>query len=160
MAALSKPCLMIATAFVAGAATTVAFVAIVSGDTASPQGKRETKSPATALNSRAETGLGSWVDPSQPATSLHTSRVGSPNLVFQPDAPADENGVSTDHVEKSAAVLKVPVPPRRPGDFRAIAGTDNQEANADVSDRRVRKVVVPNQADSTARNRKSAQVSV
>lgn len=160
MPALSKPRLMIAAAFVAGVATTAAFVAIGSGDTTSPEVKPGTKLPTTALDSRAESGFGSWVDPSQPTASQHTSHVGPSNLVFQPDAQAEEDGGSRDQVEKSAAELKVPVPPRRPEDFRVIANSDNQEANADVTDRRVRKVVVPNRADSTARNQKPAQASV
>lgn len=160
MPAFSKPRLMIAAAFGAGVAITAAFVAVGSGESARSQARTEAESSAPAINSGAEAGTGSWVDPNRSVTSADTTRVGSANLVFQPDALAEGDGGSTDRIKELATSLKVPVPPRRPEDFRVVSNSTDQDAHASVIDRRIRKVVVHNRADGTARNQKAAQANV
>ncbi|APX83647.1 hypothetical protein BV511_02175 [Methylorubrum extorquens] len=160
MPAFSKPRLMIALAFAAGAASTAAFIAIGSDRTMTSQEGTEAKLPASAVASPAESGLGSWVDPNQPATTKHAAGVVSPNLVFQAEAPTEEPRDIPDQANKLASGLAVPVPPRRPEHFRIIANSADRNARTLATEDRVRKIVVPNQADSTPRNKKAVQFSV
>lgn len=160
MPAFSKPRLMIALAFAAGAASTTAFIATGPDRTMTPQEGTEARLPASTIASGAESGLGSWVDPNQPATTKHAAGVVSPNLVFQADAPTEEPRDVPDQANKLASGLAVPVPPRRPEHFRIIANSGDRNARTLVTEDRVRKIVVPNQADSTPRNKKAVQVSV
>lgn len=160
MPAFSKPRLMIAFAFAAGAASTAAFLAIGADRTMAPQEGTEARLPASAIASAAESGLGSWVDPNQPATTKQATGVVSPNLVFQADAPTEASRDSPEQANKLASGLAVPVPPRRPEHFRITANSADRNSRTLATEDRVRKIVVPNQADSTPRNKKAVQVSV